>query len=80
MSKYKTIKDLLEAIRVGEVNEPDIRVILDNDKTTVELGYWVEGVDEDDSEEQEPLYDGKGYYDIEDLWPLILPQAKVEWC
>jgi hypothetical protein len=77
MAKYKTIQELLDAIKAGELNQKDIRVVLDNDVTTVEMGYWVDGVDEEDPED---LYSGNGYMDVEDLWPLLLPEAKVEWC
>lgn len=76
--RYKTLNELLVGIKKGEVEESDIRVVMDNDNTCVEIGHWTKGYDEFDDDNL--LYCGNGYVDVEDLWPLVLPKAVVEWC
>ena len=69
--EYKSLAALVQAVRNGEVPEEQLRVVMDNDCSQVYLG---------DDEEAEPIYRGNGYYDTEDLWPLVFPKATVEWC
>ena len=78
MKKYKTLKALYKAVKAGEVDESKLRVVMDNDCSTVE--FVDPAVPYDDIEGAPVLYDGNGYYDTEDLWPLLFPKATVEWC
>ena len=73
MPKYRTLRKLVEAVRRGDVAEDSLRVFMDNDCSSVMLER--PGVDEG-----EHLYEGKGYHDTEDLWPLLFPTATVDWC
>ncbi len=77
MKKYETLKELVEAVRAGEIDESKLVVIMDNDTTSVYLAAPKEDENDDCTNE---IYKGGGYYDIEDLWPLLLPGASVEWC
>jgi len=67
MPKYKTLKDVVDAVKRGKLDESQICIILDNDFTLVKHGEMI-------------IYEGNGYYDIKDLYPLLFPKAKVEWC
>lgn len=73
MPRFESLKELVEAVRCGEVNEALLYVVMDNDCSSVYCAS-------DEDEDEEALYCGKGYYDVEDLWPLVFPKAKVEWC
>ena len=71
---FSTLKDLVAAVRRGEVAEDRLRVVMDNDSSSV----YLESLASD--AEPENIYTGRGHYDVEDLWPLVLPKAEVEWC
>lgn len=72
MKKYKTIKELYEAVKKGDIDEAKMEIILDNDCTSFYIGP------SNDNEIQ--VEEANGYYDIEKLYPLLFPKAKVEWC
>lgn len=67
MKKYNSIKEVLEAVKKGEIDESKLEVYMDNDHTSVH------------NESSDPIYEGNGYYDIEELWPLLFPKASVNW-
>ena len=69
MAKFEQLKDLVAAVRDGSIEESSLRVVMDNDCSYVSV---------DASEEI--LYEGTGYYDVKDLWPLVFPGASVGWC
>ena len=77
MKQYESIAAVVAAVRSGELDESQLTVVMDNDCSRVEYGPW-----EDDHGEEidNVIFRGKGYYDVEDLWPLVFPQADVEWC
>ena len=77
MKTYESIKAIAEAVKSGELDESKIRVVMDNDKSTVSYG---EPTDPDAYDLDNEIYSGKGYIDVEDLWPLVFPKALVEWC
>jgi hypothetical protein len=74
MAKYKTIKDLFEAVKAGKIDESDIQIILDNDQTSFYL--LVDGDPDNDIE----LAEGGGYSDITELYQLLFPTADIQWC
>jgi len=75
MKKYKTIKDVLEAVKSGELDESKLVIIQDNDRSDI-----LNGMDEEGNDIENCIYEGKGYRDTNDLWPLVFPKATVEWC
>jgi len=64
---YKTLKELIQAIKDGEVDESKMTVSIDNDSTNIYL-------------DDEKLFNGGGYDDILDLYELLFPKADVDWC
>ena len=70
--KYKKLADMVADIRRGAIDETKLRVVQDNDCSHVYI--------EDGTEEPPCIFEGNGYYDTEELWPLVLPKATVEWC
>ena len=77
MKEYENIKALKTAIEKGEVKEDDLQIILDNDN--VSFYCWDEEFDPDNFIDIE--VDGAGgYRDIEELYKLVFPKAKVNWC
>lgn len=70
MKKYKTIKELYEAVKTGEIDELKLEIIMDNDST-----HFYEGRDN-----KIEVLEANGYYDIEKLYPLLFPKAMVMWC
>ena len=73
MKPYKTIKALRAAIDAGELDESQLTVVMDNDCSHVHYGTVRE-------HEDNTVFRGNGYYDIEELWPALFPKATVEWC
>jgi hypothetical protein len=69
MERFTTLKGLVKAVKQGQIDESELSIIMDNDCSFVYLAG-----------QERAIYRGQGYYDIEDLWPLIFPKAKVEWC
>ena len=74
MKAYKTIEDLYNAVRNGEVEESNLRIILDNDN----ISFYDESLPED--EQDIAVKEANGYGDIEPLYRLVFPKANVEWC
>ena len=64
---YETLKELIQAIKNGEVDESKMTVSIDNDSTSIYL-------------DDEKLFNGGGYDDILDLYELLFPKADVDWC
>ena len=75
MKKFDTIAALKKAVDDGELDEAKLTVVMDNDCSSIYYAPAEEGPEEDDR-----IFAGKGHYDTEDLWPLVLPKATVEWC
>ena len=67
-SELKTIKELHEKIKSGEIDESKLVIWLDNDMTS----FYVEG-------EEIKVKETNGYMDIEKLYPLLFPKSQVEW-
>ena len=64
---FKTIEDLYKAVSDGRVDESKLDIMLDSDYTGVYIG-------------EEVIFEGNGYRDIEDLYPLLFPKSFVNWC
>jgi len=80
MKGYKTIKELYEAVKRGEIDESKLEIVLDNDCTNFYLGPPVEDDDGITVANEIEVEEANGYYDIEKLYPLLFPKAKVDWC
>ncbi len=75
-----TIKELYKKVKSGEIDESKLRIVLDNDCTSFSI-LPDETPDGDDIEENIiKVAEANGYYDIDKLYPLLFPKAKVEWC
>ena len=78
MAKYKTIQEVVEAVRAGQEDETKLEIIQDNDCSHI---YNGPREDEDGDEiEDACIFCGKGYSDTDDLWKLVFPKAFVTWC
>ena len=77
IGKYKTIKEVVKAVKSGELDESKLTIVQDNDCSQIYNGPCE---DENGNDIENCIYNGKGYYDTEDLWPLVFPTATVEWC
>ena len=77
MKKYKTLSELVAAVRSGKLDESKLVVIQDNDCSSVYNGQPVEDENYDTVNE---LYSGNGYADTDDLWKALFPTADVGWC
>lgn len=75
--KLKTIKELHDKVKSGEIDESQLQIILDNDCTNFYINPHVNG---DNNEIEIEIEEADGYNDIEHLWPLLFPKATVEWC
>ena len=80
MKKYKNLTELREAIDAGEIDESQLRIVLDNDCT--QFGLCPEATEEGDEIEENRIEveSSGGYQDIEELYALLFPKALVEWC
>jgi len=76
MKGYETIKELYEAVKSGEVDESKLEIVLDNDQTSFYVGP---GEDDNGNEIDNEIRvaEANGYRDIESLYPLLFPKAKV---
>ena len=79
MKGYKTIKEFYEAVKAGEIDESKLEIILDNDCTSFYIGPSEDERGNELDNEIE-VAEANGYYDIEKLYPLLFPKAKVKWC
>lgn len=77
MKKYKTLKEVVEAVKLGELDESELCIVMDNDCSHIYSGPCR---DESGNEIENCIYNGKGYSDTEDLWPLVFPKANIDWC
>ena len=80
MKKYKTIKELYEAVKNGDIDEAKLEIVLDNDCTNFYMGPPSEDDDGIKTANEIEVEEANGYYDIEKLYPLLFPKAKVMWC
>ena len=80
MKKYKTIRELYEAVKAGKIDESKLEIVLDNDCTNFYLGSPFEDDDGVMTANKIVVEEANGYYDIEKLYPLLFPKAKVMWC
>ena len=67
--ELSTIKELCDKIKLGEIDESKLRIVLDNDGTSFYAG-----------DEEIEIEETGGYHDIEPLYKLLFPLAAVEWC
>ena len=77
--KFKTIKELYDTVKSGKIDESKLVIIMDNDDTSFYNGETEEDENYDINNEIK-VEEANGYYDIEKLYPLLFPKAKVEWC
>jgi hypothetical protein len=73
--QLEKIEDLVKKIKDGELDQRRLTIVLDNDSTNF---YY--GNDEDEDYFEIDILEDNGYSDIDTLWKLLLPEAKVEWC
>lgn len=74
---YKTIAELVKAVKSGELDEDKMEIIMDNDCTHIYYGP----IENPEMDDWGPcIFTGKGYEDCADLWPLVFPKAMVDWC
>ena len=81
--KYKTIKDVHEACKNGDVDESDLEIIVDNDNTGFYLtsnSHLIVDEDGDDERQYDMICEGRGDYDIMELYQLLFPKAMVDRC
>lgn len=71
--KYKTIKELYEASKNGDIDESKLSIILDNDYT----GFYIRS---DDGGDDDMICDGNGDYDVTEVYRLLFPKAIVDRC
>ena len=69
---YKTIKDLYEDVKNGNIDESILEIILDNDTT----GFYVQSY----GDGGDLIFEGNGAYDVEELYGLLFPKAMVDRC
>ena len=77
MAKYKTIQEVVEAVKAGKEDEGKFVIIQDNDCSNIYVGPCE---DEDGNILDNCIFRGSGYADTDDLWKVIFPKAVVEWC
>ncbi len=75
--KLKTLKELYDKVKLGEIDESKLHIVLDNDCTSFYVG---DGDPMADEGEEINVDEANGYYDIEKLYPLLFPKATVQWC
>ena len=66
----KTIKDLRDLVRAGAIDEAELTITLDNDRTMFRVG----------ADEDIEVKEANGCYDVDTLYRLLFPRATVEWC
>lgn len=75
MKKIKSIKDLYDKVKSGEIDESKLIIRMDNDTTQF---YSIRDADKY-SDDVEDYFSGNGYRDIEDLYPILFPKADIDW-
>ncbi len=77
MAKYKTIQEVVEAVKDGREDESKLEVIQDNDCSHI---YNGPAEDADGNKiEDTCIFRGMGYGDTDALWELVFPKATVMW-
>lgn len=82
--KYQTILELANAFKLGELNDKEWIVILDNDDCYLQYrGPVPEGEDEDTFcdkkyKEGNKLFRGNGYFDLQEAY--LAAGIPCEWC
>ena len=71
--KYRTIEELYDACKTGDVDESKLSIILDNDYT----GFYIRS---DDGDEEDTVCNGNGDYDVMQMYILLFPKAMVDRC
>jgi len=79
MREYKTIKELYEAVKAGEIDETKLEIVMDNDCTNFYVGPQ-EDANGNWLDNEIRVQEANGYLDIEKLYPLLFPKATVGWC
>ena len=79
MKKYKTIKELHNAVKSGKIDEERLTIVLDNDCTNFYVGPDCDP-EGDELDNEIIVEEAYGYSDIEKLYPLLFPKANVQWC
>lgn len=74
--KLATIKELCGLIVSGKIKEEELGITLDNDNTS----FYIEKDEDEESYEEIEIAETNGYNDIEPLYKLLFPKAKVNWC
>ncbi len=77
MKKYNTIAEVYNAVKAGEIDESKLIIVLDNDCTDFYLGP---DEDSNGNEIDNEILRGGGYFDVAEVYQLLLPRATVEWC
>lgn len=75
MKKIKSIEDLYNKVKSGKIDESKLIIRIDNDTTQF---YSIKGEDEDGYDIIEEYFDGNGYGDVYDLYPILFPKADVD--
>jgi len=63
--KYKTLQEVYDAVKSGELDESKISIYMDNDCSSI----MYNSVD---------LYESDAGYDAEELWPVLFPKAYLD--
>ena len=64
--KYKTLQEVYNAVKSGELDESKISIYMDNDCSSIR---HEDGFD---------LYESDAGYDAEELWPVLFPKAYLD--
>ncbi|MCP3683906.1 MAG: hypothetical protein GY861_14580 [bacterium] len=68
MEKIKSITDLYEKCKSGEIDESKLEIQVDNDTTWYGIG-------------EERILEGEGYHDVVEALQLLFPNAsECDWC
>lgn len=74
--EIKTIKELYEKVKSGEIDESQLSIVLDNDFT----GFYLTNPDDEDDPIKIVVREASGYRDVEPLYRLLFPIADVDGC
>jgi hypothetical protein len=79
MKAFGTIEELYKAVQAGQIDESELTVVLDNDSTSFYTGPFTDA-DGNELDNSIDVAEANGKMDIEELYRLIFPKARVEWC
>jgi len=77
--EFKTIKELYDKVKSGEIDESQLGILLDNDCTSFYLGDCKDS-EGNDIDNEIRIKEANGYSDIEPLYKILFPKADVQWC